>query len=351
VDGTIEVRPDERLDAAAVERYVRARLPAIPEGAFQVRQFAAGHSNLTYLLRRGEWEAVLRRPPLGPVAPRAHDVAREGRLLERLSPVFPLAPTPILLCEDTAVIGAPFYLMERRHGLVVDRCLPADWPEDPVRNWRIGSALVSTLARLHDVDWQAAGLGALGRPEGYLGRQVEGWLGRWERARTHPDTPATERLAAHLRDALPPSPAPTVVHNDFKLNNTLLDPADPTRLVAVLDWEMATVGDPLSDLATTLVYWTQPDDPEHLRGMLSATATPGFPSRREAAELYARLSGRDLAHLDFYLAFAYFKVGVILQQIHYRWHVGQTRDPRFARLGQTADALVAEAARLLGAAR
>jgi aminoglycoside phosphotransferase (APT) family kinase protein len=349
-DETIAVRADERFDADAVERFVRRHVAGVPDGRLLVRQFPAGQSNLTYQLRIGDWEAVLRRPPLGPVAPRAHDVVREYKILDRLSRVFPLAPRPYVLCDEPALVGAPFYLMERRRGVVVDQTLPPAWPHDAARNRRIGEALVATLVDLHRVDWQAAGLADLGHPEGYLARQVVGWLGRWQRARTTADPPHVERLADHLRGSLPDSPPPSVVHNDFKLNNAMLDAAEPTRVVAVLDWEMATVGDPLSDLASTLVYWTEPGDEELMQGMMSATATPGFPRRSEAAELYARLSGRDLAHMDFYLAFAYFKLAVIVQQLHQRWHVGQTQDRRFAPYGELARRLVLEAARVAGCA-
>ncbi len=344
---TIPVRADERVSLDAVSSFLRAT--GLSWSDLEVEQFPAGHSNLTYLLRSGGWEAVLRRPPLGPVAPRAHDMAREYRILARLNPVFPLAPKPYALCEDTSVIGAPFYVMERRHGLVLDAELPAGFPRSAELHGAIAETLVRGLVDLHAVDWVAAGLGEIGRPEGYMERQVKGWLERFSRVRTV-ELPELDRLAPWLVESLPESPPARVIHNDYKLNNVLLDLDDPTHMTAVLDWEMATVGDPLSDVASLLVYWTEPGDEALLGGLTSVTSEPTFPRRHEVLELYARLSGRDLSGLDWYLAFAYFKLAVICQQIFYRWKVGQTRDERFAGHEATACALVRHAAALISQA-
>jgi aminoglycoside phosphotransferase (APT) family kinase protein len=346
---TIPVRADERFPSAPVARFLaQAGLgDVLDAGSLEVEQFPAGHSNLTYLLRCGDWEAVLRRPPLGPVAPRAHDMVREYRLLERLHPSFPLAPKPLALCEDTSLIGAPFYVMERRRGLVLDQDFPPGWQPDPALHSAIADSLVHVLVDLHAVDWQAAGLGDLGRPAGYLQRQVSGWIERYRRAQTEP-VPEVEPLAGWLTARLPASPPATVIHNDYKLNNVLLDPADPRRLTAVLDWEMATVGDPLSDLASLLVYWTAPGEADLMGGLKSVTAEPGFPSRQYLLERYARFSGRDLSGLDYYVAFAYFKVGAICQQIYVRWYNGQTHDQRFAGHGAVATNLIRRAAEIAG---
>ncbi|MDQ6670898.1 MAG: phosphotransferase family protein, partial [Chloroflexota bacterium] len=208
-------------------------------------------------------------------------------------------------------------------------------------------SLVQVLVDLHAVDWQAAGLGEIGRPDGYLQRQVSGWIERYVRARTD-DLPEFDVLAGWLRNRVPQSPGATVVHNDFKLNNVLLDFEDPRRLTAVLDWEMATVGDPLSDLGSLLVYWTAPDEIDLMGGLKSVTAEPGFPNRAEIRELYARLSGRDVSGLDYYVAFAYFKIGVILQQIYYRFHMRQTHDERFSGHGKVASNLIRKAAEVAG---
>src|SRR3984893_12880763 len=345
---TIPVRADEQLPVEHVVSFLRTSgITGFDANHLQVEQFPAGQSNLTYLLHAGDWEAVLRRPPLGPVPPRAHDMAREFHILERLHPSFPLAPKPYVLCEDAAVIGAPFYVMERRRGLVLDQDLPSDWVADRALHRAISESLVRVLVELHRVDWRAAGLGEIGRPDGYMQRQVSGWIERYVRARTD-DLPQFELLAAWFSDRLPESPPATVVHNDYKLNNVLLAVRDPRRLTAVLDWEMATVGDPLSDVASLLVYWTAPDEIELMGGLTSVTAQPGFPSRAEIKALYARLSGRDVADLDFYVAFAYFKIGVILQQIYYRWHAGQTHDERFSGHGRVATNLIRRAAEVAG---
>jgi aminoglycoside phosphotransferase (APT) family kinase protein len=342
---TIPVRADERFDVPRVAAFLRSN--GVSVGDLEVEQFPAGQSNLTFLLRSGDWEAVLRRPPLGPVPPRAHDMAREFGILHRLHPAFVLAPRPYVLCEDTTVIGAPFYVMERRRGLVLDQDLPAGWNPDPALHRAIARSLVGVLVDLHAVDWRAAGLRDIGRPDGYMRRQVRGWIERFGRARTT-DIAGFDDLAEWLVSRLPASPAPTVVHNDYKLNNVLLDTEDPRQITAVLDWEMATVGDPLSDLASLLVYWTEPGEAEMMGGLRSVTRAPGFPSRTEIADLYATLSGRDLANLHWYLAFSYFKVGVICQQIYFRWFRGQTHDERFAGLGDVAGALIQKAATTAG---
>lgn len=348
MNDTIPVRPDERFAVDRVAAFLcQSGLGQFDSSQLEVEQFPAGQSNLTYLLRSGEWEAVLRRPPLGPVAPRAHDMAREFHILQRLHPSFPLAPKPFALCDDPAVIGAPFYVMERRRGLVLDMDLPADWTPDPVLHQAIAASIVHVLVNLHGVDWQAAGLGEISHPDGYMQRQVKGWLDRFFRSRTE-DVAVISALADWLIERLPDSPPPTVIHNDYKLNNLRLDAFDPARVTAVLDWEMSTVGDPLSDVASLLVYWTAPGEDELMGGLKSVTAEPGFPPRSAIRELYARLSGRDLSQLDFYIAFAYFKLGVIIQQIYYRWYKGQTHDERFAGHGAVATNLIRHAAHIAG---
>ncbi len=337
---TIPVRADERFPVAHVATYLRTN--GVDVGELEVEQFSAGHSNLTYLLRSGEWEGVLRRPPLGPVPPRAHDMPREFRILQRLFPVFPLAPKPYVLCEDVSIIGAPFYVMERRRGLILDQDLPSNWRSDAQLHRAIAESLVRVLVDLHSVDWRAAGLDDIGHPEGYMQRQVTGWIERYSRARTV-DIPGVDRLSEWLTENLPDSPPPTVVHNDYKLNNVLLDAREPQRITAVLDWEMATIGDPLSDVASLLVYWTEPGDSEAMGALKSVTSEPGFPSREEVLAMYCRASGRDVGDLNWYLAFAYFKIGAIIQQIYYRWFKGQTHDERFSGHGALATYLIQRA--------
>lgn len=344
---TSAIRPGEDLNWESLENYLREQLPGkiggeIPDAGakFEVEQFPGGHSNLTYCLRFGEREFVMRRPPFGPVAPTAHDMPREYRLLEAIHPHFPLAPKPYLLCEDTTVIGAPFYVMERRRGIVVRQSVPPEIGEDLGLRHRISESLVDTLASLHEVDIQSSGLIKIGKPAGFVKRQVEGWAGRWERSKTSELREMTE-VAGWLIERLPPdSERPTLVHNDYKLDNVMLDPADPARVVAILDWEMCTVGDPLIDLGLLLCYWPQADDPEIFAGSLrSVTTLPGWMTRSEIIARYAKRSGRDLSNISYYHTFAVFKLAVVIQQIYYRYHVGQTSDRRFADFDQRVEAL------------
>ncbi len=343
---TAPVRAGEELDWKSLEAYLRERLPATLDGEMDrdaemaVTQFPGGHSNLTYCVRLGEREFVMRRPPFGPVAPTAHDMPREYRLLAAINPHFPLAPKPYLLCEDAGVIGAPFYLMERRRGVVVRQAIPPEIGEDLALRRRISESLIDTLVDLHAVDIQSTGLANIGKPAGFVRRQVEGWAARWERSKTT-DLKEMNETAEWLIEHLPPDcGAPTLVHNDYKLDNVMLDPDDPARIVAILDWEMCTVGDPLVDLGLLLCYWPQADDPEVFAGSLrSVTMEPGWMKRTEIVQRYAARSGRDLSNIGYYYALATFKLAVVIQQIYYRYHVGQTHDARFAEFDKRVEAL------------
>jgi aminoglycoside phosphotransferase (APT) family kinase protein len=257
-------------------------------------------------------------------------MGREHRVLSALWRVFPPAPRPYLLCEDPAVIGAPFYVMERRHGLAIRASLPPELGDDPALRRRISEGVVDTLAGLHAVDWEAAGLAGLGRPAGFVERQVRGWAERYERAKTR-EIPAIGDLARWLAERIPPSLPPVILHNDFKLDNLLLDRSDPGRVAAVLDWEMATLGDPLVDLGLVLCYWADAADPPARRQSISqVTAEPGFFTRREVLDRYAAVTGRDVSRIAFYETFALYKVAVVVQQIFVRYARGQTQDARFA---------------------
>lgn len=282
----------------------------------------------------------MRRPPFGPVAPTAHDMPREYRLLAAIHPHFNLAPKPYVLCEDTAVIGAPFYLMERRRGVVVRQSIPPEIGDDLALRHRISESLVDTLADLHAVDIQSTGLVNIGKPAGFVRRQVEGWAKRWERSKTTELMEMTE-AARWLIERLPPdAPIPTLVHNDYKLDNLMLDAANPARIAAILDWEMCTVGDPLIDLGLLLCYWPEAGDDELFADSLrSVTTLPGWMTRAEIVERYAARSGRDLSSIGYYHTFALFKLAVVIQQIFYRYHVGQTHDERFANFDQRVEAL------------
>jgi aminoglycoside phosphotransferase (APT) family kinase protein len=346
---TAPIRGGEELDVGILRDFLREKLPEAGDLTV-IEQFPGGHSNLTYLLHCERGEYVLRRPPFGPVPPKAHDMAREFRVLEAVSPLFLQAPSVYLLCEDKAVLGAVFYLMERRRGVVLRRdaapefALIQDYPQ------RASAAFIDCLAELHSIDIRRHGLDSLGRPEGFLERQVRGWTQRWERAKTT-ELPQMHRLSRWLAEHLPASPPPTIVHNDFKLDNVMLDPGNPGRITAVLDWEMATAGDPLVDLGIVLCYWPQPDDPRVRREAISPLTTqPGWFSRQQLLDRYQTRTGIGLSGICYYEVFGVFKLAVVLQQIYYRYCVGQTRDERFrdfdARVRGLADAavLVMEAA-------
>lgn len=328
---TIEVRSDEQFDERVVADFLRGKLPGA-DNPLTVRQFGGGAANLTYLLDYGNHEYVLRRPPLGPVAPSAHDMARESKVLLRLWKSFPLAPRAFLFSDDESIVGAPFFVMERRHGTVVRDSIPAAYNGFVDAPARMSRALVETLANLHAVDYEALGLGDLGRPAGFIRRQTEGWWRRWQAAKLE-DLPAMDAVYDWLRRNEPPEGPPSLVHNDFKLDNVMLDAADPGRIVAVFDWDMCTLGDPLSDLGALLAWWCLPDDPPHVRSMAMMPIDRRFLRREDLVAHYAQHSGRDLSAIHFYHALSLFRVTVIIAQIYVRYVRGQTQDDRFAAFG------------------
>ncbi|WCK55703.1 phosphotransferase family protein [Aneurinibacillus sp. Ricciae_BoGa-3] len=312
-----------------IERYVRSCISGLADKPMQVQPFSAGYSNLTYQISIGDWTAVFRRPPFGHIPPKAHDMKREYTILKKLHPVFSLAPKPYLYCDDPAVSDKHFYIMEKKSGLVLDDTLPPEHQGDEAYARAVSGTAVSTLAQLHSIDYAKEGLADIGRPDGYLERQVHGWIKRYQLAKTEEIAGVTE-IEQWLMHHLPASPAPAIVHNDFKLNNMMLSPDDPTNATAVFDWEMCTIGDPLTDLGCSLAYWTEPGEAE--TGLVSVTIQHGFLNRREFAHLYAAKSGRDLSNIDYHLTFAFYKIAVVLQQLHYRWKKGETSDDRFSTL-------------------
>jgi aminoglycoside phosphotransferase (APT) family kinase protein len=333
LDKAHPVREDEKLDVGRLEPYLRQHLPEF-QGPLTIEQFPHGHSNLTYLLRFGDREMVLRRPPFGNQVKTAHDMGREFRVLSRLSKVYPPAPAPYLYCEDESVLGAPFYVMERRHGIVLRKLLPRGFQLGPETMRRLSAALIDNLARLHTLDYQAAGLGDLGKPAGYVQRQVAGWTERYRKAQTE-DVPAVDQLAQWLAQNRPPERGAALIHNDYKFDNLLLDPRDLPRIVAVLDWEMATIGDPLMDLGTSIAYWVEAGDPRLLQAfVVGPTAFPGSLTRRELVERYQAKTGFDVSNMLYYYCFGLFKTAVIIQQIYARYARGFTRDERFAQMNQ-----------------
>ncbi len=345
------MRSGEQLDWPRLIAWLRDRLPACGIAGLDlskepdVAQFPGGHSNLTYLIRFGDAEIVVRRPPFGPVPPTAHDMAREYRWLAAMHPVFPLAPRPYLVCEDTSVIGSVFYSMERRHGLVV-RAEEPPALANPAARRRLSGAMIDTLADLHAIDVRSGPLSTLGRPAGFVERQVRGWSERWVRSQTA-TLAEMDRLAAWLREHLPADPSPpSVVHGDWKLDNVMVDPNDVGRLVAVFDWEMSALGDPLVDVGIVLAYWSPTAPPSQRDALTTVIDRPGYFSKSEIVERYAARSGRDVSAIRFYEIFAVFKIAVVIQQIYYRYVQGQTTDARFATFGARVEFLARHAAQL-----
>jgi len=343
LDQPQKIRPGEELDAGKLEAWLRQVLPDL-SGPLQISQFARGYSNLTYLLQVGDRELVLRRPPFGAKIKTAHDMGREYRILTHLIAVYPKVPRPLAYCEDEAVLGAPFYLMERVKGIILRTKAPDGLELTPTLMRGIAESFINNLAEIHAVDYGAAGLGELGKPEGYVTRQVDGWAKRYQNARTDA-IPEMERIAAWLAEHKPAEAGGEkpggghaamrgcLIHNDYKYDNLVLDPQDVAQIKAVLDWEMATLGNPLMDLGSTLGYWVDADDPEDWQKQsFGLTTRPGNLNREQLVERYVAKSGRAVGDAVFYYAYGLFKIAVIVQQIYARYQQGLTQDARFAGL-------------------
>jgi aminoglycoside phosphotransferase (APT) family kinase protein len=339
------VRAGEEIDLARLQPFLQEHFGEHESLSISVEQFPSGHSNLTYLLRLGNErignrELVLRRPPFGSKVRSAHDMAREYRVLSKLHAVYPLAPKTLLFSDDLSILGAQFYLMEPVRGLILRRDPPPGMPFPPQMARRLSEAFVDNLASLHRLDFVAIGLGDLGKPQGYLERQVRGWIERYHNSKTH-DLPEVDRISAWLLQQMPVNHENALIHNDYKYDNLVLDPDDPTRIIGVLDWEMCTLGDPLTDLGTALAYWTDPQDPEDYLEIRSAPTTqPGTLTRAQLIQRYTAATGCDTRNMVFYLAFARFKVAVIIQQIYYRFAQGLTHDSRFVDLPKKIHSLL-----------
>jgi aminoglycoside phosphotransferase (APT) family kinase protein len=320
------VRGGEELDPAALQAYLDRELGG--HGAVEVLQFPGGHSNLTYLVRHGDREYVLRRPPFGSKVKSAHDMGREVAVLSKLAPVYDKAPRPLAFCEDEAILGAKFYVMERRRGVILRKEVPRGLTLGPDDARRVCELLVDALVELHAIDLARAGLESFGKPQGYIERQVKGWTERYGGSQTDEIAAITE-VAAWLDAHRPTDGAPALIHNDFKFDNIIFDEG-LTRVTGILDWEMATVGDPLMDLGTSLGYWVEATDSGPLQMMrFGPTVVPGMLTRGEVAARYAERSGRALDQVVFFYAFGLFKTAVVAQQIYYRFAKGLTKDPRF----------------------
>lgn len=332
IDRATTIRPGEELNSEQLHAYLIAHLPEL-SGPLVIEQFPRGFSNLTYLLRMGERELVLRRPPFGANIKSAHDMGREYKVLAGLIQVYPQVPRPLLYCADEGVIGAPFYVMERVKGVILRAQSVRDLDPPPHLMQKLSLAAIDNLAAIHAVDYAAAGLADLGKPQGYVQRQIEGWTRRYHNAQTD-ELPAIEQTIAWLAAHRPPDSGAALIHNDYKYDNFVLDPDNLTSIIAVLDWEMCTIGDPLLDLGTTLGYWIEPNDPHALASMFGLTTLPGNLDRGQLVERYMATSGRTIADPLFYYVYGLFKIAVIIQQIYARYRQGHTHDERFANLLQ-----------------
>jgi aminoglycoside phosphotransferase (APT) family kinase protein len=329
IDQARDIRPGEEFDSGAVEVFLKDSIPDL-QGSMSIKQFPSGHSNLTYMITCGNREMVLRRPPIGTKARTAHDMGREYRVLSALKEAYPYCPKTLAYTEDTSIIGCPFYVMERIRGIIVRREFPAGFDDNVENIKNLCRKLVQVQHELHGIDIDKVGLGDFGKPAGYVERQVKGWCKRYRAART-PDAPESEDIMAWLQDKMPPdSEEPAIIHNDFKLDNVVIDPHNSVNIVGVLDWEMATLGDPLMDLGASLAYWVEKNDPPEMQAMrFMPTDAEGALSRKELVRYYTELSGRVVDHYDFYYCFGLFRLAVIAQQIYYRYYHAQTRDKRF----------------------
>lgn len=331
VDQPKNVRPGEDLDAAKLEGYLHQALPELT-GPLTIQQFPGGHSNLTYALSIGGRELVLRRPPFGPEIKSAHDMGREYRILSGLIREYPKVPRPLVYCEDRAVMGVPFYVMERARGVVLRNKNAGDLAIDAATARRMSEALIDNLAAIHAVDLEVTGLATLGKPAGYVERQVKGWTERYANAKTD-DIPEIERAAVWLAANRKPESGAALIHNDYKYDNVMLDPSDLTKIVAVLDWEMATVGDPWMDLGTALSLWVDRDDPEAMQmAAFGPTLLEGGLDRVGVVERYEKASGRPVDDPVFYFVYGLFKMAVVLQQIYKRYVSGFSKDERFGMM-------------------
>lgn len=329
LDKATDIRKGEELDTAVLKDYLSANLKGF-SGELEISQFPSGFSNLTYLLKSGGTEYVLRRPPFGANIKGGHDMHREYRVLSALEGFYAKAPRAVLYTDDTSVMGAEFYMMERVKGVILRGRPPKDLVLTPDTMRSVSEACVDNLADLHLMDLEKAGLADFGKPEGYTERQVTGWVKRYFNAQTD-ELPEMAQLAEWLGKNIPEQRYISFIHNDYKYDNLVLNPDKLDDIIAVLDWEMSTVGNPLMDMGTSLAYWAQEDDSEALKPF-SLTWLPGNLNRAEFVERYAEKTGFDLGDQVFYYVFGAFKIGVIIQQIYARYKKGLTKDPRFANL-------------------
>lgn len=333
-----DIRPGEELDTGAIERWLIGQDASL-QGPLEIRQFPGGASNLTYLLQFANRELVLRRPPFGHKAKSAHDMGREFRVMQGLQNVYPYVPRMVAFCEDPAVIGSEFYVMERLQGVILRTNLPKGMTLEPAAARQLCDNMIQRLVDLHQVDWQATSLKDLYREGDFVERQLSGWVDRYRKART-PDVPEYAGVIAWLEAHRPPQIRACLVHNDYRFDNLVLQADNPMNIIGVLDWEMATIGDPLLDLGNSLAYWVEAGDPPPLQMMRrQPTHLPGMLTREQLVATYLEKAGLQVDDFRFYEIFGAFRLVVIIQQIYYRFFHGQTQDKRFAGFGQLVNFL------------
>lgn len=348
IDQAVNIREGEELDTGAVDQFMKQAMPELAGGP-TIRQYPGGASNLTYQVDYGDRSFVLRRPPLGKIAKSAHDMLREARVMKALKPVYPYVPDIMAICDDHTVLGCDFYVMERLNGVILRQDFPQGFELDEHDTRKLCLNVIDKLVDLHQVDATAAGLDHLGKGPGYVQRQIGGWSDRFRKARTD-DVGDFEAVMGWLNDKMPNDVAQCIIHNDFRFDNVVLKPDNPFEVIGVLDWEMATIGDPLMDLGNSLAYWIQHDDdaPFHLLRR-QPTHRPGMLTRDEVVEYYLSKSHVAVERFDYYEIYGLFRLAAIVQQIYYRYYHGQTKDKRFAAFGQAAQYLEQRCLRLIEA--
>lgn len=351
LDAAGAVRDENAFDPTLILPFLKSQIPDLQDGPVELRQFPGGASNLTYQLTVAGREMILRRPPPGTKARGAHDMGREFRVLARLQPHFK-CPRPLAYCEDTSLIGSDFYVMEKLAGIILRRDLPKGLSYSPERARQLCLNLIDTQIALHELDYEAAGLADMGKPAGYVERQVTGWSERFAKVITD-DIPSFDPIIAWLKANQPADSArPAIIHNDYRFDNVVLSPDDQLTVIGVLDWEMATLGDPLLDLGSSLAYWVEAGDPPDMQTIrMQPSNIPGMLSRAQIIEHYAAKTGREVRQADWYYVFGLFRLGVIAQQIYYRYKLGQSKNPKFASFGMIVTVLAGACSRVIDRAK
>jgi len=347
IDAPINIRKGEELDILQLETFLKDEIKGL-SGPIAIKQFPSGFSNLTYQITANDRELILRRPPFGTKARSAHDMAREFNILKALYSVFPYCPEPYIYSQDKSIIGSSFYVMEKLSGIILRKNLTDGLSFTPEQAKTLSRSYLDIQHQLHSIDYKSIGLEDFGKPKGYLKRQVEGWSKRYRNAKTD-DAPDFEEVMTWLDKRQPPDcEKPGIIHNDYKLDNVVLDPENPTKIIGVLDWEMATIGDPLMDLGSSMAYWIQENDSAELLAIRTLpTHIKGFLTREKLVERYLKKSGLKIDTFNFYLVFGMFRLAGIAQQIYYRYFHGQTKDKRFAMLIFAVQILEKEAKKIM----